>query len=239
MMPLLPIDREFMTQTFKAVNEYDIKTIQDVQRQITKWEAMREVEKLRKKREQPFPINSEISDIWEWQNKIIQQQQRQLDKIIGSFSGSEKNQELDNEIMAIRAMFGDIPLDEVMMLLQKFIQEHQRKQTNKPETVSMLPETPADIKQLARENGRKGKEKQLQNNVKEKFRLGKFQELFPIWAARLQSQEYGVQAKFIAIVQAHYDEYIDDLIAKDVKMSEKDKVLNPDAVRRWLKRMEH
>lgn len=40
-------------------------------------------------------------------------------------------------------------------------------------------------------------------------------------------------------MQAHYDEYIDDLIAKDVKMSEKDKVLNPDAVRRWLKRMEH
>lgn len=157
-----------------------------------------------------------------------------------------QNQEIGNQVMAIRAIFGDMPFNEVMMILQAFIQEHQRKQTNQPETISALPETPAQplqsetpIENMARAYGLKGKEKQLQNNVKEKFRLGKFQELFPIWAARLQSQEYGVQAKFIAIVQAHYDEYIDDLIAKDVKMSEKDKVLNPDAVRRWLKRMEH
>lgn len=152
---------------------------------------------------------------------------------------TNQNQELANQAMAIRAMFGDMPFDEIMVILQQFIKKYNKNQNCKPETpVSTLP-VENTIQEFARENGRKGKEKQLQNNVKEKFRLGKFQELFPIWAARLQSQEYGVQAKFIAIVQAHYDEYIDDLIAKDVKMSEKDKVLNPDAVRRWLKRMEH
>lgn len=128
--------------------------------------------------------------------------------------GTEKirqNQELAEQVKTIQAIFGDMPFNEVLAILQAFIQEHQRKQNDKPETpASPLPnEMLIDV---VRAYGIKGKEKQLQNSVKEKFRLGKFQELFPIWAARLQSQEYGVQARFIDIVQAHYDEYIDDLI---------------------------
>lgn len=154
---------------------------------------------------------------------------------------ARQNHEIGNQVMAIRAIFGDMPFDEIMVVLQQFIKKYKRNQTKKATTLSVTPaamQNAISVEDFARVNGRKGKEKQLQNNVKEKFRLGKFQELFQIWAARLQSQEYGVQAKFIAIVQAHYDEYIDDLIAKDVKMSEKDKVLSPDAVRRWLKHIE-
>lgn len=154
--------------------------------------------------------------------------------------GTEKirqNQELAEQVKTIQAIFGDMPFNEVLAILQAFIQEHQRKQNDKPETPA-CPLPNEMLIDVVRAYGIKGKEKQLQNSVKEKFRLGKFQELFLIWAARLQSQEYGVQAKFIAIVQAHYDEYIDDLIRKDVKMSEKDKVLSDDAVRRWLKRIQ-
>ncbi|QMT31465.1 hypothetical protein [Alysiella filiformis] len=150
---------------------------------------------------------------------------------------AKQNYEIGNQIMAVRALFGDMPFDEIMVILQKFIKKYNKNQSNKSKTPTAVQPVEKSIRELARENGSKGREKQLQNNVKEKFRLGKFQELFQIWAARLQSQEYGAQAKFIAIVQAHYDEYIDDLIKKDVKMSEKDKVLSHDAVRRWLKRI--
>lgn len=145
---------------------------------------------------------------------------------------AKEDEQLSNKV---RAIFGGKPFDEIMLLLQYFADNYQM--SNAP----MLPETPTDpatsIQAFARENGRKGKEKQLQNSVKEKFRLNKFQDLFKIWETRLRREEYGAKARFCETVKMYYDDYIDDLEKQGAKINEKDKVLTDDAIRRWLRKL--
>ncbi|SSY70044.1 hypothetical protein [Alysiella crassa] len=158
---------------------------------------------------------------------------------------ARQHHEIGNQVMAIRAIFGDMPFNEILFLLQEFIRECQEKQAKQKKQTQraalILPETPAQttapISKLARENGRKGKEKQLQNSVKEKFRLNKFQDLFKIWETRLRREEYGAKARFCETVKMYYDDYIDALEKQGAKINEKDKVLTDDAIRRWLRKL--